>query len=432
LASGTEREYYVWQPAGKPYTVEIAFDVIDGMNVEVMRGFGAVRRRGAEVGGLLVGRIEPTADHVLVVVEDFEPIPCEYAFGPSYILSPNDTQGLRKGLAQFDPSSGGELYTVGFYRSHTRDGLSLDDQDLKFFREYFTDPLHVMLLVKPFATKAGQAGIFIQENGILKTSSSYLEFPFRRRELIGEPEDQRDPRDAREAKDPMPAYEAPMPRPDRRRPESPAPSPSPAPTPPEPSYQFQREPAPAAAIVSAPIPIGPKLIPFTIPESEPMAPLLPPDLRLEREPIEEIRPMFGGYQQQQPSRWKGKLGWIVFSIMLVVFGAAVGYQYAPSWLPTRAVSSSADPYALKLNVQRNDDNLLVKWDRESLAVKQGWRGLLTITEGQDSKAVQMDSAQLQNGMVLYRHVAPEVRFKLEVFLKEERAVVETFVWRMGA
>jgi hypothetical protein len=420
VVSESEREYFVWQPAGKPYTVEVAFDVIDRINVEIMRGFGAVRRRGAEVGGLLLGRIEPTETHVLVVIEDFDPVPCEYAFGPSYMLSSNDLQGLRKGLGQFDPSSGGEFYTVGFFRSHTRDGLSLDDQDLKFFREYFTDPLHVMLLVKPFATRAGQAGFFIQENGILKSTTSYLEFPFRRRELMGEVEEPREP---------APPQEVPAPRPDRRRSETAAP-PAPVPVlaaPPEPT----RVPGPAAAILAAPLPIGPKLMPFTIPEPEPRAPLLPPDPELMPDESSELRPMFGRYEQA-PSRWGSKLGWVVFSVMLVVLGAAIGYQYAGSWLPTRTVSSAPDPYALNLNVQRNDDNLLVKWDRESLAVKQGWRGLLTITEGQDSKAVQMDSTQLRNGIVLYRHVAPEVRFKLEVFLKEQRAVVETFIWRMGA
>ncbi len=415
MASEIDREYYVWQPAGKPYTVEVAFEAIDRITVEIMRGFGAVRRRGAEVGGLLLGRIEPTDKHVLVVIENFEPVPCEYAFGPSYVLSSNDLQGLRKALGQFDPSSGGELYTVGFYRSHTRDGLSLDDHDLKFFREYFTDPLHVMLLVKPFATRAGQAGFFIQENGVLKSTTSYLEFPFRRRELTGEVEERHEP---------PPAYETPAPRPDRRHADPHTPQATLAPP------VITKEPAPATAILSAPIPIGPKLIPFTIPEPEPMAPLLPPDPALLSDDA-AVRPLFGSYEQP-PSRWKGKLGWVVFSVMLVVFGVAIGYQYAGSWLPTRTVSSATDPYALNLNVQRNDDNLLIKWDRESLAVKQGWRGLLTITEGQDSKAVQMDSTQLRNGIVLYRHVAPEVRFKLEVFLKEQRAVVETFTWRMGA
>src|SRR5215217_4124799 len=93
------REYYLWQPPDKPFTVELALDVIDRMNVEIMRGFGAVRRRGTEVGGLLLGRIEPSADHTFVSVDDFEPVPCEYAFGPSYILSPQDLQLLRKSLA---------------------------------------------------------------------------------------------------------------------------------------------------------------------------------------------------------------------------------------------------------------------------------------------------------------------------------------------
>src|SRR5436190_15824424 len=93
------REHYVWQPPDKPFTIQLEFDVIDRMNVEIMRGFGAVRRRGTEVGGLLLGRIEPAGEHTFVTVDDFEPVPCEYAFGPSYILSPQDLQQLRKSLA---------------------------------------------------------------------------------------------------------------------------------------------------------------------------------------------------------------------------------------------------------------------------------------------------------------------------------------------
>src|SRR3979490_1802358 len=145
------REHYVWQPPDKPFTILLAFDVIDRLNVDIMRNFGAVRRRGTEVGGLLLGRIEPTDTHVTVTIDDYEPVPCEYAFGPSYILSTQDLQELRKSLAHFDPSAGRDLYTVGFFRSHTRDDLSLDEYDQKFFREYFPDPLHVAMLVKPYA-----------------------------------------------------------------------------------------------------------------------------------------------------------------------------------------------------------------------------------------------------------------------------------------
>ena len=146
------------------------------------------------------------------------------------------------------------------------------------------------------------------------------------------------------------------------------------------------------------------------------------------QPDYETKPMFADYAAE-PVRGRTRAGWAIFTLMLVVFGVVAGYQYSGSMTQTSAGASS-DPYAVNLTASRVDDNILVQWDRQSLAVKGGWRGLLTITEGGDSKSVQMDVPQLQNGTVLYRHVAPEIHFKLEIFLKEQRSVVETYVWHM--
>ena len=376
------REHYVWQPPDKPFTIQLAFDVIDRMNVEIMRGFGAVRRRGTEVGGVLLGRIDPVGRHTYITIDDFEPVPCEYSFGPSYILSMNDMQYLRKTLAQFDPSSGRDLYTVGFYRSHTRDGLFLDDNDLKFFREYFPDPLHVALAVKPFVTKAGIAGFFFEEpNNAIVGTSSYLEFPFRRKDLAPSPEEAGEPEQAQ----------------------------------PESRSSPPRRPIPAAAR------------PEPKPDPQPVQTAVVPNY--ETKPISrtldfETKPMFAEFAEERESS-RSRAGWLIFALMVVIFGVVAGYQYFGT-----AVSSSSDPFAVNLTASRVDDNILVHWDRQSLAVKGGWRGLLTITEGGDSKSVQMDIPQLQNGTVLYRHVAPEIHFKLEVFMKEQRSVVETYTWRM--
>ena len=49
--------YYVWQPRESPIVVHLHLDVIDRLLAEAMRGFGAVRKRGVEVGGLLIGTI---------------------------------------------------------------------------------------------------------------------------------------------------------------------------------------------------------------------------------------------------------------------------------------------------------------------------------------------------------------------------------------
>jgi hypothetical protein len=407
------REHYVWQPPDKPFTIRLAFDVIDRLNVDIMRSFGAVRRRGTEVGGLLLGRIEPTDTHVTVTIDDYEPVPCEYAFGPSYILSTQDLQELRKSLAHFDPSAGRDLYTVGFFRSHTRDDLSLDEYDQKFFREYFPDPLHVAMLVKPYATRAGVAGFFYQES-VITGGASPLEFPFRRKDLVG---DTQEPEPAApEVRDPIRVRRI---APEREQPqeigaprvETAAPSRDTAARP--------LDPAPTPLETAAPPLVSPFRRAFAA-ASEAPAPSR----------YFETKPLFSEYDADPPKR-KSRVGWVVFSIMLVVFGVAVGFQYSGTLVQNNPISSTADPYTLNLTATRVDDNILVKWDRQSLAVKGGWRGLLTITEGTDSKAVQMDVPQLQNGSVLYRHIAPEVQFKLEIFLKEQRSVVETFLWRIN-
>ena len=323
------REYYEWQPPEKPFTIQLAYDVIDRMNVEIMRGFGAVRRRGTEVGGVLLGRIDPVGSHAHITIDDFEPVTCEYAFGPSYILSTQDLQGLRKALALFDPSAGRDLYTVGFYRSHTRDGgLFLDDSDLTFFREYFPDPLHVALVVKPFATRAGTAGFFVEErDGTIVGSASYLEFPFRRKDLQLESEESG---------------------------ETPA----------------RVERVPPRRTTSGRV--KPEAEPESKPKLEPVA--------VSVAPAYETKPIFADFAPE-PVKARSKASWLIFALMLIVFGAVFGYQYSGTVLQTRAVSPSGDPYSLNLSASRVDENILVKWDRQSLAVKGGWRGLLTITEG---------------------------------------------------
>ena len=391
MKTDTAKDYYLWQPPDKKFSIYLEFSVIDRMSIEVMRGFGAVRRRGAEVGGILLGRIETGDEGTVVTIEDFEPVGCEYAFGPSYILSQPDLQRFRKSLAEHDPSIRSDAYTVGYYRSHTRDGLALDDQDVRFFREYFPDPLHVLLLIKPFATKASVAGFFFQESGTLQTETT-LEFPFRRRELGG--------------------GASPNERPERgERHEKPQPKPTP-------------EPVPVLEPLAAPRPVE------RAPVSEPrqFEPLRVPD-------PDPVRSMFGyDPQTPPPSPWKKRLGWAALVIALLALGLAVGTQFSTHQainVPGTA-TSGGDPYSLNLRASRVDDNILVKWDKDSAAVKNASKGLLTITEGPDSKAVQMDPAQLMNGSVLYRHVAPLIVFKLEVFVKEQRSIVETLRWELPA
>jgi hypothetical protein len=104
------------------------------------------------------------------------------------LLSANEEARFASTIKKYEGGEERRLYVVGTFRSHTRDNqivLSQDDVDL--FRKYANDPSNLILLVRPFATKASVAGIFLEEDGDFRREPSLKEFPFRRRDLGGSP-----------------------------------------------------------------------------------------------------------------------------------------------------------------------------------------------------------------------------------------------------
>ncbi len=173
--------HYLWAPEGKTLAVQLEIDLVERLGTEILRGFGAVPKRGAEVGGILLGTITPGSPTV-VRIEDFEVVPCAYRRGPSYLLSPEEAAAFESACQR---RSKGPVYAVGFYRGHTRDGFGLGQEDLDLMNEIFPAPANIALLVRPNATKASIGAIFFREGGRFQETTP-LEFPFRRWELTGE------------------------------------------------------------------------------------------------------------------------------------------------------------------------------------------------------------------------------------------------------
>jgi hypothetical protein len=178
-------DHYLWEIADKGVSVRLHYDVVDRLLLDVMHGYGLVPRRGAEVGGLLLGSAEQSGDRTIVTINDFRPVPCEHQRGPSFLLSESDRSRFQEACQHWRKGAERRDYAVGFYRSHTREGLGLASDDLDLFDKYFPGHSDVILLVKPFATRASVAGFFFREGSGMRTDASYLEFPFRRRELGG-------------------------------------------------------------------------------------------------------------------------------------------------------------------------------------------------------------------------------------------------------
>ncbi len=174
LASG----HYVWTVPGKRISIRLLVEIVDRLAAEVMDAFWAVPKRGAEIGGLLLGRkpLDGT-----IIIEGYDLVPCEHQRGPSYRLSDHDHAEFGRAIERrsCDP----ERQVIGYFRSHTRDGFELEEEDASLIRRYFADPSDIALLVKPFANSSCVAGFFTWEDGAIRLESSCLQFPFSRRDL---------------------------------------------------------------------------------------------------------------------------------------------------------------------------------------------------------------------------------------------------------
>lgn len=333
-------EYFVWEVPGRAVAIHLHLDVIDRLLADIMRAFAAVPKRGAEVGGVLLGAIErgPVS---MVRIDDFEAVECEHKSGPSYSLSDEDRGKFRKGCDHWQPGESRPMYAVGFYRSHTRDSLALAPEDIGLMDEFFPSPAHVALLVKPYGGKASLAGFFFREDGVFPSFTA-LEFPFRRRELTGS---------------------------------------------------------------DAPPTVAPRLEPRSYLGREHTLPALPPGRSGLRTAV-----------------------WIPLSFVFLLFGVALGLMIALARGSSSAAHEVQD-FSLGLSVTRSDDNLSVRWDRGAPAIHAADRGVLEIEDGSYTKAVDLDTAQLQNGSIVYRNSSGAVRFRLIVYPKAQVTVTETADWR---
>ena len=362
--------YFVWEVPDEPVVVQLKLDVVDRMSAEILRGFGAVPKRGAEVGGILLGSIQP-GDVSTIRIEDFEAVPCRYARGPSFLLTEPERAIFDQACRRWSPESGGPTYSVGYFRSHTRDGLSLQPEDLELLDKHFFSPAPIALLVKPFATKPGIAGFFIRKDGSFP-SATPMEFPFRRWEMTGEEPPRRASLHERKRKErePEPAA-APRPRPEG----------SAAPPGPAPYYRiFSAEP-------NEP------------PQEQPKAP----------------------EGQASPKSRTGL--WLVAAFVFLLLGVLLGFQASRITAPRR----SSD-FALSLAVEPNGQNLMVRWNPESPAVRSASHGTLEIDEGGENKRLELDRANLSNGRMVYHSASDQVRFRLVVDLSPELSVSEALDW----
>ncbi len=474
---------YRWKVSGKPLAIEVRLDVVERLDQEVVRTFRAITSRGSEIGGLLLGHVRQGPEPV-VVIEDYETVACDYQRGPLYLLADEDHRRLQEALARRQQASPADLRVVGYFRSNTRKELQLDDEDVAILKRYFSDPLQVCLLVKPFASKANLAGFFLWEGGEPQRKSD-LTFPFNRAELTkalatssvsasppstatrlsaAEPADT-DGKAAtapeevktqapgasrptievriavaeeggarfKAAATPAHAGEAAA---DRRPAEgvsAPAPADSKLVAPPVPAPADGRaatdgkaQPEEEDRAAGRTARHGPRLLipadelPATTPEPEGKEPDRRPP-----EPGTSTRASREELEAQpgaaaRPKRWRVILGVAVLAL-LGIGGVAI-------WNFSRGGAPATQPEtaSLDLRVERSGGQLLLSWNRSLPLLQTAQRAILSISDGDHHEDVEMDLGQLRTGSIVYSPITGDVSFRLEITdLKNGKSVSES-------
>ena len=458
---------YLWEVPQKPVAVRIPFNLMDRLEREAVEAFRSLSSRGSEIGGLLVGDVA-AGNPLVVSIADYELISCDYARGPLYRLTEADMERFRRAM---DQRKGGPGQTVaGFFRSHTRKGIALDADDLAFYEACFRDPHHIALLVRPFATKASTAGIFIWEGGKVHGDASYLEFPFRSSELGGHgsetaasegksPAPQAPPtsvpppskptaraqivpiasrRDIATAPEPLPVIAAPPPPPPPLMAAAPVAPPA-APKPEEkqaPAEQkgkaeekskvedkgkledkgkFDKQPAKKDA--------GRPAEPAKAAGAAPAKPATPPTPAKAPEKITEKTVGKAADTALEPETAKSGKGMKLVLAAAATIALFVALFVYPGFLrhsTKTPANSQGDTSPLQLRVERSNGELLLTWNRDSDAIRNATKATLLIMDGEQHENVDMDLSQLRNnGSIVYSPSSSDVSFKMEVIGRDQ-------------
>jgi hypothetical protein len=177
-----------WEAPDGSISVSFNCDDIDRLRALTIDAFLSLPKRGVEIGGFLLGRIDST-DPLSISIEGFEPVPCEHRFGPSYVLSEADRGHCREVFERLQANTSPPI--VGFYRTYTAREPALDAADQDLIQTYISGLQNVFLLIRPLSSLECGASFVFGKNGQLETEAQYASFPFRADQLAIPVETQR-------------------------------------------------------------------------------------------------------------------------------------------------------------------------------------------------------------------------------------------------
>lgn len=173
LKNQSQADFYVWQIPGKPVSIHLSLEVVERLKRDYLRVSSEYPQRGLR--GVLLGH-SISKPEAVSFVEDYQLLPDgEDAMGRIY-FSPAE-EALAEAVAKWPREDWRHCYAIGFFRSERAGWLALNDRDLTTARKFFSAPDNVALLIHFDEHRGSEGAFFIWEDGHMRASRSYHEFP---------------------------------------------------------------------------------------------------------------------------------------------------------------------------------------------------------------------------------------------------------------
>ena len=344
----SDAKFGSWVVPESPVDVEYSLVVIDEIRQVVADGFQRLQRGGIEVGGVLYG----TRAERMVKVTAMREIACEHARGPTFHLSDNDRAALAAQLTRDKEDSRLQgLQVVGWFLSHTRSDVTLQQSDLETYSAFFPEPWQVTMVVHPGRAGTMRAGFFVREpDGSVKGERSYQEFNFPDR--IAGALDRSPRRQSLESAGERPPV--------------------------------SRYPARAEAMEALDVP-------------EPV--------------VQNDVPTFGQSSRTTPQyapypNTRRKIPWAIIAVVAAALVLAV--------LGLRFLGPQLHVEPLSLGVIERDGQLQIQWNHSSQSIIGASAGTLDIVDGGEKRSIPLNRTELAQGSLTYMRRSGDVEVRLAV------------------
>lgn len=132
-----------------------------------------------------------------------------------------------------------------------------------------------------------------------------------------------------------------------------------------------------------------------------------------------VPPPLPSLVQVAPKRSYRRQGILLASILALAMGAWA-YHTRDLWLPARA----AEVRYIGLNTADAEGQLQIRWDRNSVAVRQARAGAVTIQDVGNPQVVELDAAHLQAGVFTYGRKGGKVDVAMTLSLPDGQRIRE--------